>query len=101
LKQTKETIGQHAERERAMAKALSMSILFEADTYWKIIQILDKKTTTNADEIETELYKFFKSKLDDADAKWAANYLKNYDKELAANSDKKWPVHPEASNLHW
>ena len=38
-----ETLGELAERERAMAKAFSMSVLFGAEPYWKIVGILDRK----------------------------------------------------------
>ena len=43
-----ETFGQTAERERAMAKALSMSVLFRADHYKNIVSILNQGMGTEA-----------------------------------------------------
>lgn len=90
-----ETVGQLAERERAMAKAMSMSVLFKAEYYGNIVDILgkyqmramDEKAAVSAFAIECN-----RAGLDEPDQVWLWNYLKNYDKELASRSDAKWPV---------
>ena len=97
-----ETTGQLAERERAMAKAFSMSVLFGAEPYWKIVNILDKKETMSETGFENALKGVFGAAgLDKEDQEWAINYLNNYNKDLAAASDRKWPTHVDARKLHW
>lgn len=96
------TTGEDAERERAMAKALSMSVLFNRKYYDKIVKILNKKEDMEENEfVESLRVELAKADLDSAEQEWAINYLKNYDRELAAASDKKWPVHPDAREFHW
>jgi len=85
-----------------MAKALSMSILFRAEHYGNIVAILNRKETLEENAFNNALMEEFSSAgLDKADQEWLANYMKHYDKDLAAASDAKWPVHPDARSLHW
>jgi hypothetical protein len=79
-----------------------MGVLFKAEPYWKIIKILDKKEEMSEESFEQALLDAFESEgLDEADRQWATNYLKSYRGDLAAASDAKWPVHPDARKLHW
>ena len=104
VKKPKEPKREHAERERAMAKALSMSILFNKKYYHNIVKILNKKKDMDENEFVDSLrIELAKADLDSAEQDWAINYLKNYDKDLAEASDKKWPVYTEtdAAEFHW
>jgi hypothetical protein len=97
-----ETIGETAERERAMAKALSMSVLFQPPHYKNIVNILNMIETKGAIAVEKDFTtECSKAGLDQIDIDWLFNYLKHYNKDLAAASDAKWPVIPEASDMHW
>ena len=93
-----ETLSQLAERERAMAKALSMSVLFNAEYYGNIVDILGQYKSRKIEE-EKAIIAFneecSKAGLDKTDQPWLWNYLKNYDPELARNSDAKWPACPD------
>jgi len=99
---SKESTGEIAERERAMAKALSMSVLFQPEHYKNIVDILDLIETKGAIAVKKDFTnQCSKAGLDQIDIDWLFNYLKNYNKDLAAASDAKWPVHPDASDMHW
>ncbi len=75
-----------------MAKALSMSVLFQEQYYQDVISALDNKD-------EKAFITCTKNILDSDDQKWLWNYLKHHDKDLAMASDKKW-IGP-AYMAHW
>ena len=98
----KELPGPMSERERAMAKAFSMCVLFRPEHYGKIVTILNSKEDMSGNDFAESLrVELAAAGLDVAEQDWAINYLKNYNKDLAAASDKKWPVHPDAREFHW
>lgn len=102
----KENQGGLAKRERAMAKALSMSVLFQSKYYHQITKILDDMADGSISQEEAkaqfdglDCWSDPITQLDEKDREWLWNYLKNYDKELAIKSDEKWPIHPDARGI--
>jgi hypothetical protein len=91
--------GKKAARERAMAKAMAMTVLFKKDHYSAITDVLDRKGEINAESDFKEACAA--AGLDDDEIEWLWNYLKHYDSYLAEKTDSKWPAVAEASGIHW
>ena len=89
-----ETKEEKAKRERAMAKALSMAVLFESDNFKNVVSFLGTlKEMPNREAAENTLReKLAKAGLDDIHQRWLSNYLVNYDEDLAKQSDATWPI---------
>ena len=81
-----------------MAKASSMlgRLISNAEPFHEITYTLSHLEDKNS------LQKFEnacgKAGLDEMEQKWLWNYLKNYNPELAAATDKKWS---STESLHW
>ncbi len=88
-----ESKAQLCERERAMAKALSMSVFFRPEYFHDTVRILENYK--NGKMIEAEATKAFASVcasagVDPNEQQWLWEYLKNCNKELAMKTDAKW-----------
>jgi hypothetical protein len=98
-----ETTEEKAKRERAMAKALSMAVLFESDNFRDIVSFLGTlKDMPNPLAAEpTLIEKLEKAGLDDIDGRWLSNYLIHYNDDLSMQSDAKWPICEGATGSTW
>jgi hypothetical protein len=98
-----ETKEEKAKRERAMAKALSMAVLFESDNFKNIVSFLGTlKETKDLQTAEITLRKkLAKAGLDDIDQRWLGNYLIHYKDDLGEQSDAKWPICEGVTGATW
>ncbi len=88
-----ESKAQLCERERAMAKALSMSVFFRPEYFHSTVRILNnyKKEKISEAEATNAFAKVCESAGVDAnEQQWLWTYLKNCDTELAMKTDAKW-----------
>ena len=90
-----ETTAELAEREAAMAKAMSMSVLFQKEYFKDIITAVKKKDGAAFITVCK------KANLDKADQDWLWNYLQNYHEGHATLSDKKWKVASGVDLAQW